>query len=183
LNDVTFQIARQRAEKETGIEHMDKTDALWFCMDAVVDIVKDYRTAGQRTTETFTVEGGMYTPEHEVAFVLSLASNRGGRLSPNSEYELLPDNTFLLPNGEYTLIYTAFPEMGRLTEQDAIPLPKMFQEAVHWYLAHKYHGRLMGEVEASTSYFAETFNQVCRAADQYYAGRRTGRRIPCKMIG
>jgi hypothetical protein len=180
---LTFKQARTRAQAESGVERMEKSDALAFCIDAVVDIVSDFISAGVRVTEEAVVVDGHYEPKEDLAFVLEVLSRDGAKLSPNIHYEALPDDTIKLPKGKYTITYTAFPNLSNLTEDSTIPLPKMFQEAIHWYLSAKFYGRLMGATETTTAYFQESYNQACISAERYYATRRAHRRMPAKMIG
>jgi hypothetical protein len=120
--------------------------------------------------------------EQEVARMISVVAENGRVLSHNTEYGLNPNNTIELPIGAYEITYSAFPNLKSRNEALPIPLPRMFQEAVHWYVCYAYHARLIGESNTETQYYQVAFNNACREAEHFYAAQTRPRRMPCRKI-
>jgi len=177
LNDLTFDQVRIQAQVDTAIPNMDPETSMAYCKDGIIDIVKHYDTAGQRQTETVQFDGTPVELSKEVRSITEVRNEQGYPLSSNVGYQLFPDNTIEFRNtGFYTVTYLCFPDLD-LDYDDPIPLPRMYQEAVHWYLGFKHMERLYGGQDAASQYFSQNFNQTCMEADSFYSGQRQYRRI------
>ena len=176
MDSLTFRQAIDRSEYETAIEEEDvETVGFAFAQDAVIYIVKQYSTAGERVTEELESDGTPVKLKRTPARIIDIEG-----LSANTGYELLPDGSIILPKGTWTIVYTAFPEMGNLTPDNKIPLPPMFAEAVHWYVSCKYCARFEGQAGTQTQYYAEAYNNAAREAEHFYAAQTRKRRMPCR---
>jgi hypothetical protein len=174
------------SQMETAIGEYNKNTALTFIISGVRDTVREYYLAGEYKRERFIVgDDKSYTPEREVANIVSVHSAGGRALSPNTEYELLNDNSIVFGNtrGEFEVIYYGFPDTTQFTEDSDIPLPPQFQEALHWYLSAKYYGRVMSPTDERCSYFKQSYNADCRKANSFYSTGRTRRRLPARRMG
>jgi len=179
--NMTFEAIRFQSQVESAIERMDEEAALSYCKDAVIDIVMNYSTAGERTVETVVFMGRPVLMSKDVRSIIYVKDRAGRILSSNSEFEIFPDNRIIFrENGAYEVSYTAFPNLSDLEYTDEIPLPPRFQDAVHWYLSFKYYARMLGPTDVQSQYFSESYNNACVEADSFYAGRQQYRRIPAR---
>ena len=183
MNDLTFNSIKQRAEQESAIERMSKRTVWIFCQDAIIDIIRTYANAGVRQEEKVKSDGKPIMLKEDVARIINVKGEHGYALSGNTQYEMRGDREIVLPKGTWIVEYTSFPSFDKLTYDSPLPLPKHFQDAVHWYVCYKYHGRLEGESDTRTSYYARAYNNACREADHFYAGQQRYRRMPCRRIG
>lgn len=173
-----FKQIRFDAQGSTSIEQMDSDMALEFCKTGIIDIVKTYPNAGERLSEGYVSDGEPKKLKRQLARVISIVKENGHVLSPNTDYEIWTDGRLSLPQGKYQIEYYAFPELSDLIETDEVPLPEMFTEALPHFLSYKYHGRLEGEADTRTSYYAEMYNEMCLEAKHFYAAQQKPKRMP-----
>jgi len=169
---------------DTAVGEYNKNTALTFIISGIKDTIREFFLAGEYTTERFNVGSDkMYTPKKEIARIVNIRHGNSRALSPNTEYELFNNNSVRLhSDGEYEIEYYAFPDTTDFIEDSDIPLPKQFQEALHWYLSAKYYGRVMSPVDEKCSYFEQSYNADCRKANSFYSTGQTRRRIPARRV-
>jgi hypothetical protein len=172
------------SQNDTSIGEYNKTTSLNYLIEGILDLVMDYHHAGEYTEEMFIPNDMKYNPVKQVAYIVHIVTAAGHLLSSVTDYELRNDNTIVFGRafGECKIEYYGFPDLSEFMEDSEIPLPPMFQEALHWYLSSKFYSRVMNPVEATASYFEESYNAKAKQANTFYVKRRQRRRMPTRRI-